>query len=826
MLHSNTQMNRDKELKMNNSRIFSPKLGTLQYGFTLIEAMVAFSVAAVGLLAVTSLQINLISTSGESKARSEALILAQQKIEEFRNYTASSQSEFFSGDLANVDDTETANDESITGTNALFSRDYTIAASTSGETKSVAVTVGWTDSDGDSQVVTLNTNITWISPRVLATEVEQLDSPRVPSATGRAHLGEGEYTTGMGSNPTDNDDKTRTVDYGDDRILVDCGNNGCADGDTIVLTLEDACAIADQECTDFVRIQGTVYIDRDTQNTLNAETIYLKASDAAYCQRYYTDSGSVMAIDSSTNNGDLPETSSNSSDEYTYFNYTCYLGGGWHGNIGIILGSGNTTRDKFCQGDPYETADLTKPVIANRRAYRGMLYKTCTVGDDNCSAGGITTIVDEGTTRTRYWSQGVGDGITITGHDYVIASATPSTTDGSFCGSFTLADGSVTDGPMTREDSKTDDLYPAASPDGDDDEGSMFRGNPADFFCLNEEEGHLNLGSKCVAGAAGVGETACNYHLDTFTSPETANYTCPYDPTDPPNYIYTASGSLSAETKNLVWGDTDSDADTEINDTLVVETPSGDCTFTTPTESAADTACIADGNTNCITYLTTYECEIYDWDPQGWDGYINVTESLTDLTCSPESTTYADANGTEVSASIDDSTTPSTPTIVCEEGIRFTMSGNISYYTPQTSYFTDAVDGEVTMLADAANGGNGTCTITGGGTSYSCTSGLMDPGTTTWTGSITITSNDTTDFSCYMGDVTLTPRDDAATDLVATPGTRTQGQTVYNTITGDLIGTLASTPDDINYIAIDALTNYTSEDLYIDGDSTCDAIDQ
>jgi prepilin-type N-terminal cleavage/methylation domain-containing protein len=57
-----------------------------QQGFTLIEVMVAFAVLAFGLLAIGSFQAKLVSGSGYSKARAEAVAIAQQKLDEIRSY--------------------------------------------------------------------------------------------------------------------------------------------------------------------------------------------------------------------------------------------------------------------------------------------------------------------------------------------------------------------------------------------------------------------------------------------------------------------------------------------------------------------------------------------------------------------------------------------------------------------------------------------------------------------------------------------------------------------------------------------------------------------
>lgn len=56
-----------------------------QQGVGLIEVLVTTVVIAIGLLAVASLQGTFISSSASNKTRSEALVLAEQKIEELRN---------------------------------------------------------------------------------------------------------------------------------------------------------------------------------------------------------------------------------------------------------------------------------------------------------------------------------------------------------------------------------------------------------------------------------------------------------------------------------------------------------------------------------------------------------------------------------------------------------------------------------------------------------------------------------------------------------------------------------------------------------------------
>ena len=119
-----------------------------QNGVGLIEVLIATVVIAIGLLAVASLQGEFLSSSGGSKIRSEALTLAQQKIEELKNninlaeYNAIPNSADVVADAANP----------ITGTNTSFTRSWVIDVGGSADRKNISVTVSW-DSDGDPDTV-------------------------------------------------------------------------------------------------------------------------------------------------------------------------------------------------------------------------------------------------------------------------------------------------------------------------------------------------------------------------------------------------------------------------------------------------------------------------------------------------------------------------------------------------------------------------------------------------------------------------------------------------------------------------------------------------
>lgn len=121
-------------------------------GFTLIEALIALVILATGLLALAKMQGDVLEGSGQTKARSEALKYAQQKIEELRAFADETA-------YANMDNGADA----PAGTNAVFSRSWTVTPAASLNYKTMTVDVAWTDKDGN-QSVQLNSFIAKTNP--------------------------------------------------------------------------------------------------------------------------------------------------------------------------------------------------------------------------------------------------------------------------------------------------------------------------------------------------------------------------------------------------------------------------------------------------------------------------------------------------------------------------------------------------------------------------------------------------------------------------------------------------------------------------------------
>ena len=140
-------------------------------GFTLIEALIALLVLSFGLLAIAGFQATLSRSSDLAKQRTEALRLAQQKMESLRAY-AQVASNTATPHIVNYTDdvvSSTAPEVTATNTNASFSRTWTVTSNPSDTEKWINVTVAWTDRSGQAQTVTLQSVISKFDPKSVGT---------------------------------------------------------------------------------------------------------------------------------------------------------------------------------------------------------------------------------------------------------------------------------------------------------------------------------------------------------------------------------------------------------------------------------------------------------------------------------------------------------------------------------------------------------------------------------------------------------------------------------------------------------------------------------
>ena len=682
----------------------------LQAGVGLLDIMITVFVVAIGLLGVAALQSNLLTESADNKARSEAMALVQQRLDQLRNYsgedikTLAEFSDYFAPVTSQGAFTKT-------GVNAAFTFDeiYTTQQTVDHDNLPataplvsrtlVTVVVSWNSPENpdpdNPETLSLSTELSWFSPRASGDKAGQSNFPDIKSPIGRAHLGEGKLTDEQKkdtANQHDNGDGTHTYD--------DLVNNEVylylEDG-TIVLTLEKACDSVSGTCLDFVRINGRVYIDSASRKTLEPGQVLVNASDAAFCQRYYytdpADKTTLVVVDPST----TAAAQTSPQKDYEYFQYTCYLGGGWHGNVGLLLNTSQVQKDvlngiglndKICVGDPLAALGSNKrPVLAARRAYRGMTHKADAAGNKLDAFG--NNAVTSGL-PVRYWSIGVHDALSLplpgkAGHDFVVASFASSDTDGESCVTRTI---------LTRPDSVASS-DPAVL-------GSLFKGVPSDFYCLNA----INT---TVTPNVPLYDTLADGSLPNDLKVDVVNG-CPYDPTHPPINSIHIKGV--AKLANLTLAEAGWDSDIRNGKVLTLETTDGPGNCAIDYDNITSTTTLAG-----LTLSAPYSCLGYDWG-SGWSGSVQLAASQaykTLLSC-PQGK-YTRTNLTQAQAEDDD--TNGLTDLVCTPGKIFTLSGNVSVGAGKMGL--DASVGAKIYRADGVTVA-GVCQVEVNQLAYTCTS--------------------------------------------------------------------------------------------------------
>ncbi|MDH5803250.1 MAG: prepilin-type N-terminal cleavage/methylation domain-containing protein, partial [Gammaproteobacteria bacterium] len=134
-------------------------------GFSMVEAMIALVVLSIGLVSLAKFESKLINADGQSKSRSIALKLAQQKMETLRNNVSMSDydSLVVMGTPDYIDDPEYT-DGLINGTNTVYKRRYMLENGPVAFSKKIYVKVSWQDPRIGAQELVLNSVIGWDNP--------------------------------------------------------------------------------------------------------------------------------------------------------------------------------------------------------------------------------------------------------------------------------------------------------------------------------------------------------------------------------------------------------------------------------------------------------------------------------------------------------------------------------------------------------------------------------------------------------------------------------------------------------------------------------------
>ncbi|MDP3876747.1 MAG: prepilin-type N-terminal cleavage/methylation domain-containing protein [Methylobacter sp.] len=310
-----------------------------QHGIGLIEVLVATVVIAVGLLATGSLQGKFMASSGQSKTAIQATKLAEAKIEELRNTTT----------LADFTALASGNDSPV-GSNATFTRTWTVTDLTSPTRKKIAVTVTWPPASA-SETVYVTSQAGWLNPgnsNLYASgaaggagvAAKAPDPNQNSSVRGAAPGQPASYSPGTGTALNDGSALNTHTDGTGNLILLNAGGN-------VLQTFYGG---------KMNTFKGTVY----TVNNFTTNNLTMAVSeDGGYCVDTTFTTNTVSA--GKTRNyicymgGNCKDTTPGtngcpaSPTAAQLAKYNTVGPGGWYGNIGFAgLGVSGGTQEKVC----------------------------------------------------------------------------------------------------------------------------------------------------------------------------------------------------------------------------------------------------------------------------------------------------------------------------------------------------------------------------------------------------------------------------------------------------------------------------------------------
>jgi len=392
----------------------------------LIEALVALVVVGVGTFGVVKLNAVMLKGTGESKTRAEAMQLAQQRIEDLRNFSVEA------GCPAAETSTEA---NAVTRTNASYKIGRTISNVVS-ERVDVQIFVGW---DGASDPrnsaaatkVVLSTVVACVNvgtSGMIGGNASALNGGTIKTPTGSARVGgrdnptcpNGSCVTTI-NNTNSKPDNTKVYTTGNLVELVDTVTN------KVLLTVDDGSA--------FSTISGRVYIEADnsgnaivdpdgstandgTSASIADDNVFVLSSDASYCARIFpTDA-----------NSKVPSSASGSGIKYRYFDYNCYVSKGWWGNIGVVRLDNPNTNNRVCVGDlaypSSETSIWSKKaqlsISRGYRAYRKIDPNGSATEQSNFETVGIGYSLSGGVVSSSYAAVNLGSSADANHHDFLI----------------------------------------------------------------------------------------------------------------------------------------------------------------------------------------------------------------------------------------------------------------------------------------------------------------------------------------------------------------------------------------------------------------------
>ncbi|NRP35593.1 hypothetical protein XMD579_000398 [Marinobacterium sp. xm-d-579] len=298
-------------------------------GFVLIEAMVALVVSVVGLLGIALFSSQLFSETTNSKARAEAIVVAQKEMELLRHYAG----QYELASIATVS-VPWPSQSTYISTNQSYSVGGSLASESggscpgSGNKCSAVIEVSWGE-PGALESVQLST--------IIVSDI--FDSTAV-NGTGTGVV--------VGGNPYAIDPPSGNAQYGDDAqggvlpsgLSLETVTVSSAVGSSEIRLLGEVESVTKElltySGTAFAEIRGVVYVDNASTTLSESDlgTIVIRPSDTGVCPKG-------------------PAKSITGSDDW-FFEYRCFFGDGWYGSIqvSVVTGDSFETDKTQCVGDP------------------------------------------------------------------------------------------------------------------------------------------------------------------------------------------------------------------------------------------------------------------------------------------------------------------------------------------------------------------------------------------------------------------------------------------------------------------------------------------
>ena len=137
-----------------------------QLGFSIVEALIALVIMGFGILSLAGMQAALSRNSDDAKQRTEAVRLAQEKIESIRSYTGIDSTVVGQGTTSFTASNwnALAGSTDIITTNAAYTRTWTLDGSSADPMRGLTVGVAWTDRAGVNQTVSLSSVVSKTDP--------------------------------------------------------------------------------------------------------------------------------------------------------------------------------------------------------------------------------------------------------------------------------------------------------------------------------------------------------------------------------------------------------------------------------------------------------------------------------------------------------------------------------------------------------------------------------------------------------------------------------------------------------------------------------------